>query len=117
MKKVNVKGLIRWEKVTKQEYETINKIAHRAAMLLHIKQRAGKAGEQAFIKDCSMDVSATHVSGCPLRLEELLAAGEFDFLHDVVQISKHLDRKTGKIDTTFCPRYYDYEKARLRSSR
>lgn len=52
-----------------------------------------------------MDITACHANGCPLRLEELLQAGAFDFYHDLNGIQKNLNRTTGKLENFFCPRY------------
>jgi hypothetical protein len=52
-----------------------------------------------------MDVSATHANGNPLRLEALLNADDFNFMHDVGGIARHLDRDTGKLTNCFLPRF------------
>lgn len=57
-----------------------------------------------------MDLAATHLNGCPLRLEALLKdARDFDVVHDVVGINGHIDRSTGKLTNHFLPRYADRE--------
>ncbi len=85
-------GLINF-KVTKAEAVTIGRIVRRAA---------------AFHPDdamtISMDVTACHANGCPLDLEKLLDAPDFDFAHDVMGIRRHIDRKTGKLGGCFVPR-------------
>lgn len=52
-----------------------------------------------------MDVTACHLNGCPLRLPDMLNGPDFDLAHDVVGIVNHIDRKTGKLDGRFLPRY------------
>lgn len=52
-----------------------------------------------------MDIEATHCNGNPLRLEELLKADDFNFLHDIGGINRHLDRDTGTLQNCFSPRY------------
>lgn len=52
-----------------------------------------------------MDVSATHANGNPLRLEDLLAADDFNFEHDMSGICNCLDRTTGKLTRNFRPRF------------
>lgn len=52
-----------------------------------------------------MDLSATHANGCPLKLEELLKADKFNLLHDLMGIRNHINRKTGKLERFFLPRY------------
>ena len=55
--------------------------------------------------DVEMDVTATHLNGCPLRLEDFLAADNFNFGHDIFGIQDHLDRETGELDGRFSPRF------------
>lgn len=54
--------------------------------------------------DCIMDITAVHANGCPLNLQKLLDAPDYDFSHDIVGIHGHLDRKTGKLMDCFDPR-------------
>lgn len=51
-----------------------------------------------------MDMHFTHQQ-FNLRLEEMLAAPEFDFIHDFCGIQRHIDRKTGAMGGLFIPRY------------
>lgn len=60
-------------------------------------------GEQRLSSE--MDVTACHCNGCPLRLEELLAADDFNFMHDMAGIRNHIDRETGKLMDHFLPRF------------
>lgn len=53
----------------------------------------------------SMDLTACHANGCPLRLADLLGASAGDFVHDVWGIQKHLNRKTGGLHDFFVPRF------------
>lgn len=55
--------------------------------------------------DIDMDIVATHCNGNPLRLADLLAADDFNFLHDVSKIARYLDRETGKLTDCFMPRF------------
>lgn len=52
-----------------------------------------------------MDLTACHANGCPLRLAELLAADNFNFVHDVIGIWRHLNRETGRLEDLFSPRF------------
>lgn len=66
---------------------------------------AESPGEQHF----QMDLAAVHANGCPLDLEKLLAADDFNFAHDVFGIYRHLDRDGksptgGKLLDLFLPR-------------
>jgi hypothetical protein len=53
----------------------------------------------------TMDITACHANGNPLRLDDLLAADRLNFAHDVFGIQDHLDRKTGKLRDCFLPRF------------
>jgi hypothetical protein len=52
-----------------------------------------------------MDIDACHSNGCPLKLEELLKADDYNFGHDVFGIRRHMNRETGKLENCFLPRY------------
>jgi len=52
-----------------------------------------------------MDLTACHANGCRLRLKALLDASPFNLMHDIAGIREHLDRKTGKLDGRFRPRF------------
>ena len=79
---------------------------HREASLIHeIAERAISLKLAYDLQDCEMDVTAAHANGCPLDLQALLAAKDFDFGHDIVQINRHLDRSTGKLTRHFRPRF------------
>lgn len=84
---------------TKDEVRTITKIAQRAVAM------AASAEFDYPFMDADMDVTACHVNGCPLKLNELLAADEFNFAHDVFGIRRHINRETGKLEDCFLPRY------------
>ena len=45
----------------------------------------------------------------PLDWPRLLAADDFNFLHDMAGIASHLDRTTGRIDGFFRPRFCKVE--------
>lgn len=55
--------------------------------------------------DLEMDIAACHANGCPLDLERLSAADDFNFSHDVFGIVRHLNRDTGELENHFRPRY------------
>ena len=52
----------------------------------------------------SMDLTACHRNGCPLKLAELEQADISDFVHDVAGITQHIDRVTGELGGCFLPR-------------
>lgn len=55
--------------------------------------------------DVMMDVSACHANGCRLKLQALLDADNFNFLHDINGIYDNLDRTTGQLMNCFLPRF------------
>ena len=69
-----------------------------------IVERAVSAGIYNDPLDADMDISAVHVH-CPLRLADLLAADQFNFSHDMRGILRHINRKTGKLENFFLPRF------------
>jgi len=54
--------------------------------------------------DCSMDLVVAHEC-IPLRLQDLLAADDTDFAHDIGGITKNLNRDTFEIENCFLPRF------------
>lgn len=60
-------------------------------------------GRQSVIMDlCAAD----GVNGNrPIDFDALLAADEFNFLHDTLGVVKHMDRETGKLENNFVPRF------------
>ena len=55
--------------------------------------------------ELAMDLTATHLNGCPLNLSGLLGADLGSFGHDVSGIARHIDRETGELTGCFLPRY------------
>lgn len=53
----------------------------------------------------TMDITATHASGCALRLQDMLDADDFNFGHDWWGIRRHIDRTTGQMTDCFWPRF------------
>lgn len=51
-----------------------------------------------------LNVEATHKT-CRLDLHALLAADIIDFTHDILGINRHLNRSTGKLDSSFSPKF------------
>ncbi len=82
-------------KATKKEMELIALIAKRAQKWAPLYDEA----------DCQMDIDAVHSNGCKLRLEDFLAADDFNFAHDLIGIHRHIDRNTGKLKNNFFPRF------------
>lgn len=87
---------INWTPNSPDEVRIIGKIVARAMKLYP------DAGIDAMTMN--MDITATHLNGCPLDLVDLLDAPDFDFLHDVLGIRRHIDRTTGQLADCFLPR-------------
>lgn len=87
--------------VTALEAATVEQIAERAERDIFSKY----PGLNQSRLDTVMDLRATIAQGCPLRLDELLAAEAFDFAHDISGIRRFLNRKTGKLENHFLPRF------------
>lgn len=85
--------------VTDTDAEFIHKIAQRAVKYIRA------AGGITSLIECEMDITACHANGCPLRLQELLKADNFNFGHDILGIRNCIDRETGKLVGHFRPRY------------
>lgn len=84
--------------VTDADKQTIERIAERAHALYKAQ------GARCRLIDVLMDLTATHANGCPLRLADLEVADDFNLMHDVSGIARHLDRRTGTLDC-FQPRF------------
>jgi hypothetical protein len=52
-----------------------------------------------------MDLTACHFRAQKLRLDDLLAADEFNLMHDVGGINRHLDRENSVLMNCFSPRF------------
>lgn len=76
-----------------------------ARAMSRIAQRAAALFPHTETMMWHMDIAAAHLNGCPLRLEELADADNFNFAHDVLGINRHLNRETGELQDCFLPRY------------
>ena len=86
-------------KTSTEDFRLIEQIVDRA------HARALKAGHDAKKHTLLMDVTTCHANGCPLRLADLLAADDFNLIHDVFGIARHIDRSTGRLGDCFVPRF------------
>ena len=86
--------MVQFADFSKEEREIVISIVYRATQL----------GIYDDDIDADMDISAVHAT-CPLRLADLLAADNFNFSHDMRGIQHHLNRKTGKLENFFLPRF------------
>lgn len=85
--------------VSKHDRELARQIAARAAGL------SAQAGRNVNLTELWMDIVACHANGCPLDLERLSKADDFNIAHDVFGISRHLNRDTGELMNCFLPRF------------
>lgn len=77
-----------------------------AEIVKRLKNVAGTVLSEDFdYLSMEMDISATHANGCPLRLEDLLKSSDSNFIHDLAGINKYINRKTGKLEECFWPRF------------
>ncbi len=72
-----------------------------------IAKRARKLGFDRDQVSIMMDLEATHANGCPMDFGRLLEADDFNLLHDVGGIARHLNRETGELEDYFLPRFRD----------
>jgi hypothetical protein len=86
------------------------------ALILKIAQRRVRiAKENGFHDDvvsACMDIEAAH-SQMPLRLRDLLEASQRNFVHDAFGIMANLNRRTGKMENRFVPRFTATEEQTL----
>lgn len=93
-------------KCTKKEASAIDRIVARA-------QQLDKGLDR---KSTVMDLVATNANGCPLDFELLESFDDFNFMHDVFGIKRHIDRITGKMGDCFLPRCYRPKRSMLSDS-
>lgn len=55
--------------------------------------------------DIGLDLIACIEGGCPLRLEDMLGADDFNLMHDVYGINAYLNHETHKLEGGFWPRF------------
>lgn len=58
------------------------------------------------VLDIQMDLLATHANGCPMDFVRLSEADDFNLMHDVIGINRHLNRDTGELMNCFLPRFH-----------
>jgi hypothetical protein len=82
----------------KKYFTTIHKIVLRA------EKMAEKLGYHIDRLTMTIDLDKAN-DNFPIDFGALLKAKDGDFAHDVFGIRKHMNRKTGKIEDCFLPRY------------
>ena len=90
--------MLNFEMDNMQDADTINRIARRAVLI------ANRAGVEYSLLEATMDITAAHCNGNPLRLVELENYSDANFAHDVFGIRRHIDRETGALGDCFVPR-------------
>jgi len=88
-------------KVSGPDSDVITEIAQRAAAL--DRRVNGRHAENSLHH--RMNITACHANGNPLRLNDLLAADDFNFAHDIFGIDRHINRLNGKLENCFSPRF------------
>jgi hypothetical protein len=74
-------------------------------LIVDIAKRAEEHGALQYDRmSLIMDIETAHEQ-FKLRLNELLAADDVNFLHDIVGIQNNIDRKKKEIGNCFVPRY------------
>jgi len=84
---------------TREELTKISEIADRAIAI------ADKFGLPTNKMNLVMDLEVAHSNDTPLDLQALAAADDTNLAHDVFGIRSHLNRRTGKLEDGFAPRY------------
>ncbi|MCH4025034.1 MAG: hypothetical protein LKH76_08665 [Acetobacter fabarum] len=94
---------------TPEEREIVTRISRRVAELY--MARGEEILPMDVMLDIQMDLNAVHSNGCPMDFARLENADDFNLLHDVAGIARHLDRSTGKLTDMFRPRFAKKEEA------
>jgi hypothetical protein len=85
--------------ITTEDRNTIAQIGDRFDA---IATRLGRNVDRLGIE---LDVIFCHLNDVKLDLDRLLSADDSNFVHDVAGINRHIDRKTGKLQDCFYPRF------------
>jgi len=96
---VKNRHVVTFPTLTPKERKTVQAIVKR---WLAMQKRWGIALSDAM--SVEMDLYATH-GDCGLKFAALLAADDFNFGHDLSGIQAHMNRRTGKLDNHFLPRF------------
>jgi hypothetical protein len=88
---------------TPEEREIVRRISRHVAELY--VARGKEILPTDMMLEIQMDLCAVHANGCPMDFARLEQADDFNLLHDVSGIARHLDRSTGKLPDGFHPRF------------
>lgn len=88
---------VQFADLSAEEEALVRKIVSRANRML--KTRGHKLDGLSLY----MDIAAT-CAHTPLDLRQLAEFPDFDFVHDVFGIMRHINRRTGELENCFVPR-------------
>lgn len=92
---------IPWDTITYGDATLIEAIVARARAFDEVGTETQEWDEEA----ARMDVTTVHVNDTRLRLRDFLEAPVADFGHDFFGIRRNLNRRTGKLENNFVPRF------------
>ncbi len=70
-----------------------------------IQERCKRLFPELDAEGLAMDVTAIHLNDTALRLKDLFQSDDFNFTHDILGITRHITRETGKLTNCFLPRF------------
>lgn len=80
--------------------------ADRTAIKLIVDRAGNMLGAGTDTQSLAMDLECVHTrADGPLDLSALAGATDFNLMHDVLGINRHLNRMTGRLMGHFVPRY------------
>lgn len=91
--------------VNDDERDAIRSIVDRALRYAVNHRLPIRTGDMPAHVELEMDITAVHCNGCQLRLRDLLASDDFNFVHDVFGIRRYLNRENGTLTQFFVPRF------------
>jgi hypothetical protein len=90
---------VTFEGMTKEDNAKIVNIVRRASDIVREKKLKATFDRM----DTVMDISAVHLK-TPIDLDRLLEFDDFNLLHDVFGIIRHINRETGELKNCFLPK-------------
>lgn len=86
-------------KMDRADWRKVEKVVDRAVATF---SRPFSPGDRQTLE---MDLVACHCNGCPMDWDALLLASDFEFVHDVAGIQRHIHRLSGELQACFRPRF------------
>lgn len=87
--------MIDWTRANLADIRAINRVVRAASNVM----------PELDMLATQMDLEACHTHGCRLDLDRMAEARDYDPIHDVAGIARHLDRETGELRDCFVPRF------------